>query len=213
MANLDKIRAALAQLDPTDDNHWTEDGLPKTSVVQKIAADTTIKRQDIQLASPNFERPALDPLTGQPVAQQPKPQSDAAVSPATAAAAQSDLSQGEGPLMSEDEVREELDRRVSEAQAAVNAAQAKIKEGNAELVAAQRAVQESMQDRNRAFPPMSPIEAIKAHIASENALREARVQGRGAASQLDMAMRRGNSRGWRRPTRGMIGTQTGAVQG
>lgn len=214
MANLDKIRAALKQLDPTNDDHWTEDGLAKTAVVQRIAGDTTIKRQDIQLASPKFERPALNPITGE---AESTPDASAPVSDGGTVlnAAQdpfADLTQGDGPLMSEDEVKTELDRRVAAAQDAVVAAQTKIKEGQADLNRAQAAVVDAVKDRDRAFPPMTQIQAIKEHIASENAMREARMQHRGAPSQLDMAMRRGNSRGWRRPTRSPMGTQTGAVQ-
>ena len=53
-----KILAALAQLDPADNSHWTSDGLPNTGVVQRIANDQTIKRTDIQSARPGFDREA-----------------------------------------------------------------------------------------------------------------------------------------------------------
>jgi hypothetical protein len=52
-----KIRNALAQLDPANDDHWTADGLPSTSAVQKIANDPTIRLRDIQAAAPGLERP------------------------------------------------------------------------------------------------------------------------------------------------------------
>jgi hypothetical protein len=55
MADKEKILAALAQLDPLDDDQWTADGAPKVEVVTSLAGET-VKRQDIVNAAPDFNR-------------------------------------------------------------------------------------------------------------------------------------------------------------
>jgi hypothetical protein len=43
----DKIRKAIALLDADNDDHWKDDHTPRTGVVQRIAKDTTITREEI----------------------------------------------------------------------------------------------------------------------------------------------------------------------
>lgn len=50
------IQQALTQLDPTNDDHWTADGLPRMDVVEGIVGDTKIKRKDVTDAAPKFTR-------------------------------------------------------------------------------------------------------------------------------------------------------------
>ncbi len=58
---MQKILDALAQFDHDDDKFWTDDGFPKTGMVQRLCNDQTIKREDILKAAPDFRRNA-DPL-------------------------------------------------------------------------------------------------------------------------------------------------------
>jgi len=55
MADIEKIKAALAQLDPLDDDQWTADGAPKVEVVAGLVGEA-VKRQDIINAAPDFNR-------------------------------------------------------------------------------------------------------------------------------------------------------------
>lgn len=55
MADKEKILAALAQLDPLDDDQWTTDGSPKVETVSALVGET-VKRQDIVNAAPDFNR-------------------------------------------------------------------------------------------------------------------------------------------------------------
>lgn len=55
MADKEKILAALAQLDPLDDDQWTTDGSPKVETVSGLVGET-VKRQDIINAAPDFNR-------------------------------------------------------------------------------------------------------------------------------------------------------------
>ena len=58
------ITAALKQLDPQNDNHWTDDGLPRVDTVKFFAKDQTLTRDDITKAAPDFSRTV--PLVDQP---------------------------------------------------------------------------------------------------------------------------------------------------
>jgi hypothetical protein len=52
----DKIRDALELLDVTNNDHWLREGEPRTGVIQRIATDMTITREEIQEAWPGFKR-------------------------------------------------------------------------------------------------------------------------------------------------------------
>lgn len=53
MTNL--IKNALLKLDPANDDHWTDDGLPRIDVVTEFAGKS-VKRAEINKAFPNFSR-------------------------------------------------------------------------------------------------------------------------------------------------------------
>lgn len=208
-AQTTKIREALKQLDISDNSHWTEDGLPRTGTVQKIANDQTITRQTIQAAWPGFQR---TPVVGKPVTPAPTP-TEAPLSGAIDASADPALNEGEP--MTEDEVREILNQRVVDALGAENAAQDKIKDGQRELIEARKQVQIARNDFQREFPPKTAAQNIKEYLASELARRaaDAGVSPSGlSGAQIDNAMQRSNSRGWRRPARGTRPTVTSGLQ-
>ena len=51
-----EIKEALAALNPTNDAHWTRDGLPAMKAVETLVGDSSIKRQDVTDADPEFDR-------------------------------------------------------------------------------------------------------------------------------------------------------------
>lgn len=53
---MDKIIAALLQLNPKNDNHWMADGLPKLESVRFFAADQSITLEQVTAAKPGFTR-------------------------------------------------------------------------------------------------------------------------------------------------------------
>jgi len=53
---MSKITEALLKLDPTNDNHWTTDGLPRIDTVKMLAADQTLTREMITAEVPDFSR-------------------------------------------------------------------------------------------------------------------------------------------------------------
>lgn len=200
-----KIREALKGLDPANDKHWTDDGLPREGVVQKLANDQTLTRKDISEASPGFQRTPVeanketgagpkgnfDALTGEPITNETL---DAGADPA----------KNTGPLMSDAEVRDLLDKRLAAAQQEVIDAQAAVRDANRRVILANAAVEDRRADLSREFPPLTVAQNIKNYIASEQAQRAAAAEGYrhsnvAPGSQIDAAMQRSNSRGWRRP--------------
>ena len=195
----EKIRTALEQLDHDDNTHWTDDGLPRTGVVQKLANDTTIKRSDINEAVPGFARKVGDAM-GDP----PEGVTEAGAAEDKIKTGSKD---GDGELMTEAEVHAILTQNIVVAEAAVKAAQRKIMEGHADEKKAVAALAAARQDHQAKFPPMTPMENIKQYLASENAKRaaEAGKPGHYEPARVDAAAQRHNSRGWRRPIRPAMG--------
>lgn len=213
-----KIREALKRLDPLNAKHWTDDGLPREGVVREFANDQTLSRKDISEAFPGFQRtkpkgdapveadaaaPAApapggeDPLTGDV-----SPEARAAhrlMSPPDTEGA--DPAQNTGEFMTEDEVREVLETRVRDAEQAVADAQQGVRDANTLVQTRMRELQEARAELQREFPPLTAAQNIKAHLASEQAMREARVNGGRQPARIDLVMQRSNSRGWRRPVR------------
>lgn len=60
----DKIRAALAQLDPQNNEHWTQTGLPNLKLVQELSGVADLSRDGLNQMSDGFARPA--PKSDQP---------------------------------------------------------------------------------------------------------------------------------------------------
>lgn len=56
---MSKILEALGKLDPSNDNHWTNDGLPRIDTVRMLAADPSLTREAITAEAPNFSRQTL----------------------------------------------------------------------------------------------------------------------------------------------------------
>lgn len=53
------ILAALKQLDPTNDNQWTAEGLPRLDSVKFLSGEDSVTREQVTAASPNFNRSNL----------------------------------------------------------------------------------------------------------------------------------------------------------
>lgn len=53
----DSIKAALAKLDPANDDHWTAAGLPAVGEVKILTSSATLTRADIEAADAAFVRP------------------------------------------------------------------------------------------------------------------------------------------------------------
>ncbi len=183
MVDKAKILAALAQLDPADVKHWTDDGLPMTSVIQKLAADPTIKRTDINEAAPGFDRKAVQAAR---VEQAKGTETGGAPSVVAVPA-------DEGFEGTSDELRVAMTQRISDTEETYNAAQRTLKAAQDNLRKTEVDVTNARTDFQRKFPPMSVSENLKHHLAqsNQNRIDAAAMRGR---SPLDAALAQRNSR-------------------
>lgn len=155
----EKIRAALAKLDPENDDHWTTDGLPRMEVVAKDAKITNIRRTDITDAAPEFTRdnPVLGDQPAEVVAED-KPAEPAEDKPAESASREE-----------YDEILEQLVADKAEAEEARDEAVAAVDE-------IKRKLRETTAERDAKFPPMSQAEMIKNYQRGQQKQRAATVE-------------------------------------
>lgn len=77
----EKIQEALLKLDTSNENHWTQDGLPRLDTIKILASDPSLTRETVSEAAPGFTRtnavvaaPAADPVPpAAPAAIEPPP--------------------------------------------------------------------------------------------------------------------------------------------
>ena len=183
-------------------------------------SDTKTAEFDADFSAPaNPENPAPEKVVApkvaakpaQPAVQKPAP-AQAAKPVEPAADAQAPEGQNADEELSEEEVYMILEGRVSDAEEAVKAARAKQAEGAKEEVEGLKVLNAARAEFKAAFPPMTQAENIKEYLASEQAKREARVAHTGQPVRVDQAFGRGNSRGWKRPTRGVMGRDGNLVK-
>lgn len=63
----ERLAEALTKLDPEDDSHWTQNGLPKFETVCKLYGSTDITRSDIDKAAPGLTRDTLLKSSGKEI--------------------------------------------------------------------------------------------------------------------------------------------------
>lgn len=188
-----KIKLALQQLDHADDSHWTADHLPRTGVVQRLANDTTISRTDINEALPGFVRKVGDEM-GDP----PEQTGDNVPAVADAAPVEPIVeAEGDGELMTQEEVEAILDQNIRDAEATLQQSQRDIVTARKAEDVARKALAEAHKDKLTKFPPLTPAENIQLYLRSE---LEKRAAAAGVTlPPIDQAFSRANTRGWRRP--------------
>lgn len=130
---MSKISDALSKLDPTNDNHWTQDGLPRLDTIKILAGDPSLSREAVTAAAPDFNREAAQAAAGAQQAgagttpaapTEPAPQAGAAAAsgaetlpPAPPAPSDSDLpALNPAPLAKEALDQDDLRQRIKEAE-------------------------------------------------------------------------------------------------
>ena len=214
------IRTALQQLDPANAEHWTDDGLPKTGVVQRIAKDSTISRKEIQEAWPNFERPAPEAAPAPDFAEAAAPPAEA-----LPVALDGTIESGAPPVegrqiddetpMTADEIRMALEANVADAEAGLLDARKRHAQAANDIPVLINAVTEARKELNRQFPPMSAQDNIREYIDTQNALRAARVQssqGYAKSSDLDASFGRLGGARYVNPRRAVQGADGNLVK-
>jgi hypothetical protein len=161
------IVKALQQLDPKNDDHWTNDGLPRLDAIKGVSG---LKREDVTAAAPHFtkdnpvfEAPKADggeSTSGQGADAAPTPQADEQQGDQDEQAQDDEAGDGddeqgagddeEGDQAEEqDDELEELPAELDEAEAAVLEAKAKLAEAQEQQAAAQKVVNEAQAKHDR----------------------------------------------------------------
>lgn len=221
-----KITAALAQLDPQNDNHWTGDGLPRLETVKLLAAAPSLTREQVTNAAPGFSRTNPLTQTEQTGAQAPIEQQggngtgDAAIAAPAAQQPGAQGEQGDGTGEGEDGTDGDApEQALSGIEAEIKAAEDKLGELAArknEAVQAYeaqvRAVDELIKARDAAAPRQGVVNVIQQYLASQQVQlqeRAAKMQAlKGVdlksilpqGSPIDAAMARRTGRGTKRPS-------------
>lgn len=174
----DNIVQALDMLDPSDDEHWTEDGSPRVDKVREITGIEDLSREEITDAAPQFMRPSTEPEetpVGQVEEEKPK-EEVAELSPVEEEPEVSD-EEAEQRMTAYGRAMDDLDNNIT----AINQELADKKNALLEAKAERARVQE---ERDAEFPPKSPAEAYREVVARAHAERASRVGARIALEDL-----------------------------
>jgi hypothetical protein len=188
----EKILAALAKLDRTNDNHWTQDHKPRIEAVRFLAGDQSVTREDIEAASPGFSR--LPPQNS----QEKVDASAATVQPSFDADAQT-----------EQDAQVSTDDEITTAKKRLAVARDRKAEADQEFAAATLAVDKLIEAG--AEPPETISRQIQAYQARQREILEERATKLQALkgvplkdilpqrAPIDIAFQRKTARGGQRP--------------
>jgi hypothetical protein len=227
----DKIKDALSKLDPANDNHWTQDGLPRLDTIKILSGDPSLSREAVTAANPEFNRESAQAAASAAQAggattpaapTEPTPPAPASTAtgaetqpPAPPAPPESDL-----PVLNPPPVavatgdQDELATKIAEAKLNLSDRQDALQLAKQELVDAQNEVahleaQLKESSPNNANTIMDYLQRQQKNLEERGArkqlIRESGLDLKQLAkdlkSPLDAAMERKNTRGAQRPVR------------
>lgn len=143
-----EIKDALLKLNVDNDNHWTDDGLPRMETIKFLMGGASITRDEINKAFPNFSRETAK-----------KGFSNTETTPAQPIAKVEKVDQ----VPSHDDLKS--------AEAALHAAIANLEAAKATFKAAQ-ALYDSFVVEEEAKPPVSHAVQLQAYFARQAELRD-----------------------------------------
>jgi hypothetical protein len=193
MEKNEKIIAALKFLNPDDNDHWLEDGSPRTGVVQRIAKDMTINRREIAEAWPDFKRVAVEPEPVEAV------DFSEDFIPATGVVAPVEASadvpppEPEGPP---DFTREEAEAALRELRGELYGLRNRVMVLTREKIEADKTARQAAVEFELGGRKLTPLELARETIENNQALRAAGVQNYDGTARafVQKQMRNGNRR-------------------
>lgn len=226
-----KITDALSKLDPANDNHWTQDGLPRLDTIKILAGDPSLTREAVTAAAPDFNREAAQAAAGAAQAgagTTPAAPTDAAPPAPASAATGADTTPPAPPAPSESENpvlnppplaqdggdQDDLKARIAEAQLNLSDRQDALQLAKQELSDAQNEL--ARLEAQLKESPASGGNPITAYLKQQQKNLEARGArkalikesgldlkqlAKDLKSPLDAAMERKTNRGGQRPVR------------
>ena len=199
------IKEALQKLDPKNDEHWTQDGMPKLDVLSEIAG-VKVTRKEATEAAPEFVRPSDEDENSDPPVEGTKPPEESDDS--------DDDSDDEEPEYAEAEDEDELDTvtaATEEALLAMTDADKAAAEAKEKAEAANRKYLRLNEKKRKLTPINSNQSEIQRYLATQKAVSQQKAQKQQQVlqhikqsditpkSKLDQAMSRKTGRGAQRP--------------
>lgn len=226
------IKAALAKLDVSNDNHWTQDGAPRLDTVKMFAGDQSLTRDAVTAAAPGFSRAsALQALqaaaapaagastpegTSAPPASAQQPPTAEKQPPVAPVQTPPDLQQEQDEGEGQGDPAELLREEIAHARANLEQGYQYRAKVDAELKKAQDHLAGLEAQLEKLQPKETNAQAIQKYLATQRQLLAQRSEKAIAWKQagidlkniipqpapIDAAMRRKNTRGGSRPVRG-----------
>lgn len=174
----DQIKAALAKLDPQNDNHWTTEGLPRIDTVKFLGGLSNVTREDINAAVPGFIREsALQAAIGAGASQGTE-QAAQTAPVAAAPAGAGDTGAGNGEVHTEaapgaggdtgaTALNDTLEAQLRFAQEQVAEIEAATVQFNAEVAKRRKYLDELTEAYERANPPPTTSDTIRGYLDAQ----------------------------------------------
>lgn len=167
-----KIVEALRQLDPANNEHWTENGAPRVEAVAELLG---VKPLELKRAMITDAAPSLNRATHAEFVQakdDPDEEEDEFSPP--------------GPRVDPDD-RSEHQERIAQLELELAEAERRAAQAQEEVRATTARLDAAREEMRRLHPPRHPVEVMKDHLTR---LHEMRAAQHGAApSPLDRALR------------------------
>lgn len=194
-----KILDALASLDSKNDNHWTDDGMPRMETLKFLVGDQMLTREAVTAAAPGFSRvsPSLAPV----VVVAPVERND------DAQPGRSTEQQAE-----QEEAKSRIATALATARTKLDAARSRKAEADQEHAQALKEVDSLIEANEKAGGNETLATTLNGYfnrqqqLIGERTARLERLKGvnvkellSGGRAPIDMAMARKNSRGAQRP--------------
>lgn len=162
----EKIFTALAALDPSNDEHWTREGLPVVAVVANLSGLLTLKRADITALAPDFDRELAAERAEQSGQSNPLPSAPSSADPEEEQALS--LPSDDAPVSALRAERETLRAELDN----VSRQRFDLQQREAALI---RKIDTLTAEIEETEPDTTTQEAIREYIEAQSAARKARA--------------------------------------
>jgi len=210
--SLESIREALSVLEPSQDEQWTADGLPRMDVIETLVGDKEITRKDVTDADPEFCREEAQKRLddAQRALEEAAAEADSEENPdglqetekAETQTAPVDPAKDKGEIVQDElqEVSEQIEELLGH-QAEIQQAIDQLQRKQAKLQRTKQAMSTPEEDMKArmAFIQSQGAQRAKRFEKGRQILRVIGKEGLTPMSQLDQAMSRKTARGAQRP--------------
>ena len=174
-----ELKEAIASLDPRNDDHWTEQGLPRMEVIKELTG-SHFSRKEITEAAPLVTRERL--LAGESTAVNQDPDADKTDDPEVKTTQEE--AAPEAPV---DDVVARLEGLVTSTTQALHDAEQAANAANAEVKRLRSLLDKHQTDLDNARPRENPQLHIMQYLKTQQKMREERAS-RMAPSALDQTL-------------------------